>query len=326
MSDSPASYRSGFVAIVGRPNVGKSTLLNQILKERVAIATPKPQTTRDRIAGIKQLEGAQLIFLDTPGIHEAKGPFNEFMVKEALGAIHDADVILFIPEVFPRDLKEADTFELRQADLEIIERIQEAHKPTICTINRIDLLPKESLLPVIDKLGQTKAFQEIYPVSALTGDGVDLLVDAVGALLPEGPRYYPEDELTDRPVRFLVSEMIREQVFMLTKQELPYATAVEIDEFKEADPARVEAWEENGRTGKSPITTIHATIHLERDSQKGIIIGKGGAMLKRIGTKARRNIERLLGNQVLLKLHVRVEAKWTTNPNALKRFGYHRED
>ncbi|MBI5286068.1 MAG: GTPase Era [Deltaproteobacteria bacterium] len=291
-------YKSGFVSIIGRPNVGKSTLLNAILGEKIAIISEKPQTTRNKILGVKNLPEGQIVFLDTPGIHRAKGVFNALMVKAALATLKEVDVILYLVEATsPPD-----------GELFIIDSLKKVKTPVILGINKIDLIRKDTLLPLIEGYAKLYPFKEVIPLSALKGDGIDIIIDTIFNLLPEGPRYFPEDVITDLPERFIVAEIIREKVFELTRQEIPYSTAVVVDEFKE-----------NPEKG---LISIMATIHVERDSQKGIIIGKGGRMLKEIGTRARFDIERLLGSKIYLELYVRVQEDWTEDLRVLKEFGY----
>ena len=297
-------FKSGFVAIIGRPNVGKSTLLNAILGEKIAIVSKKPQTTRNKIRGIKNMENAQIIFLDTPGIHTAKGYLNKFMVKEALSALEDVDCIIYMVEA---------TREVIEEELFIIENFKkvapDGQPPIILCINKTDMAEKNKLLPLIDQYSRLYAFKEIIPLSAAKGEGVDELLKLIIQLLPEGPKYFPEDILTDLPERFVAAEIIREKVFEFTKQEIPYSTAVVVDRFKE--------------NPQKKLVSISATINVERDSQKGIIIGKKGGMLKQIGTSARIDIERLLGTKVFLELFVKVQKDWTKDKKMLKEFGYH---
>jgi len=302
------SFKSGFVAIIGRPNVGKSTLLNAILGEKIAIVSEKPQTTRNRIRGIKNTKNCQIIFLDTPGIHEAKGYLNEFMVKEALSALEDVDVIIYLVEAIKK-IKDEEF---------IIQNLKKVKCPVILGINKVDIVRKDNILPLIDEYSKAFPFKEIIPLSAMKGVGIDELLKIVIELLPEGPKYFPEDILTDQAERFIVAEIIREKVFELTRQEIPYSTAVVVEKFKENPKKKpVPAGIKQG------IVSISATINVERDSQKGIIIGKGGTMLKEIGTRARMDIERLLGTKVFLELFVRVQKDWTKDKRALKEFGYH---
>ena len=298
------SFKSGFVAIIGRPNVGKSTLLNAILGEKIAIVSKKPQTTRNKIRGIKNMGNAQIIFLDTPGIHTAKGYLNKFMVKEALSALEDVDCIIYMVEA---------TREVIEEELFIIENFKkvapDGQPPIILCINKTDMAEKNKLLPLIDQYSKLYAFKEIIPLSAAKGEGVDELLKLIIQLLPEGPKYFPEGILTDLPERFVAAEIIREKVFEFTKQEIPYSTAVVVDRFKE--------------NPQKKLVSISATINVERDSQKGIVIGKKGSMLKQIGTSARIDIEKLLGTKVYLELFVKVQKDWTKDKRMLKEFGYH---
>ncbi len=291
-------FRSGFVAIIGRPNVGKSTLLNRIVGQKIAITSHKPQTTRNRILGIQNLDHAQVLYVDTPGIHEAHSPLNRYMVDQARAACLDVDVILW--------LVEAD----RHVDKDpMIPRLLEKSKnPVLLVINKIDTVPKGQLLPLIDAYRKICPFASIVPVSALKGDGVDTLMAEIPELLPEGPRYYPEDQLTDVPERFIVAEMIREQILMRTKDEVPYGVAIVVERFQE-NPVR-------------NMVGIGAVINVERDSQKGIMVGKGGTMIRHIGQDARKEIERMLGVKVHLELFVRVQKNWTSSSRMMKEFGY----
>ncbi len=291
-------FHSGFVAIIGRPNVGKSTLLNRIVGQKIAITTPKPQTTRNRILGIQNLDHAQVLYVDTPGIHEARSPLNRYMVDQARSACLDVDVVLW--------LVEAD----RHVDKDpMIPRLLEKSKnPVLLVINKIDTVPKYQLLPLIDAYRKICPFASIVPISALKGDGVEELMAEIPALLPEGPRYYPEDQLTDVPERFIVAEMIREQILMRTKDEVPYGVAIVVERFQE-NPAR-------------NMVGIGAVINVERDSHKGILVGKGGTMIRHIGQGARKEIERLLGIKVHLELFVRVQKNWTSSGRMMKEFGY----
>lgn len=292
-------FKSGFVAIIGAPNVGKSTLLNQLLGQKIAITSEKPQTTRHRILGIAHLPGAQLIFLDTPGIHRAKGPLNVRMVEVALKVLGDVDLVLFMTDAAsPDDV----------SDEIILESLKKKNLPSILAINKVDLVNKEKLLPLMEQWDEAYPFRAIVPISALQRKQVDELVAEMVALLPEGPQYYPEESVTDMPERFIAAEMVREKVFRLTSQEIPYGVAVTVESFKE-------------RTEKNLID-IQATIHVERESQKPIIIGKGGKMLKQIGEQAREDIERMVGCKVFLNLWVRVQKRWTRDEKAIRRFGY----
>jgi len=292
------TFRSGFVSIIGRPNVGKSTLLNRILGEKIVITSDKPQTTRNRIKGIHNIPGGQIVFIDTPGIHRATSLLNRYMVDEAQASIREVDLVLF--------LTEADSAEQRR-EAQILELLAAASSPVILVLNKIDLVAKETLLERISAFSALFPFREIVPVSALSGDGVERLVECVAKYLPEGPLYFPDDILTDLPERFIVAEIIREKVFRLTHDEIPYSTAIEIESFKERPDGLV---------------AIAAAINVERDSQKGIIIGKRGAMLKKIGTEARREIEQFLDTRVFLELFVKVRRDWSEDRLALKEMGY----
>lgn len=291
------TFRSGFISIIGRPNAGKSTLLNALLGEKISIVTPKPQTTRKTIRGVLNAPGCQMVFVDTPGIHRARGLLNEFMVREALSTLSDVDVILYMVEA-DRPVSEDDRF--------IMEGLKGLKAPVVLAVNKIDKVAKARLLPLIEEYSKLHGFASVVPISALTGDGLDVLTGELAGLLPEGPRYFPEDMITDEPERVIVAEIIREKVFLATRQEIPYSVAVVIEEFKEGEG----------------LISISAAINVERDSQKGMVIGRGGRMLKRIGTEARSEIESLLGVKVFLKLFVRVQKDWTRSPGALKEFGY----
>ena len=292
-------FKSGFVAIVGAPNVGKSTLLNQMLGEKISITSKKPQTTRNRILGIVHRPASQLIFIDTPGIHRARRTLNIRIVDAAVSALGDVDVILVMIDVANPD-PESEGF--------LVKKLKQQKRPVVLALNKIDLVAKPMLLSIIDTWSQAYAFEAVVPVSAILGAQIDELLDAMEALLPEGPPFYPDEALTDMPERFIAAEMVREKVFRLTGQEIPYSTAVTVDSFSE---------EKGGALVK-----IHATIHVERSSQKGMIIGKHGTMLKMIGTEARKEIERMVGTKVFLKLFVRVHKNWSKDTKALRRFGY----
>jgi GTPase len=292
------SFRSGFVSLIGRPNSGKSTLLNLLLGEKIAITSPKPQTTRNRILGIKNLPSGQMIFWDTPGIHRSKSIMNQSMVRTALSTLQEVDSICFLIEAdYPHN----------EENEWILENLKKTAKPVFLVINKIDLISKESLLPIMEWYSRTRPFEKMIPVSALLGDGVDVLVKELLKVLPEGPRLFPEEMITDLPERFLAAELIREKVFHLTRDEVPYATAAVVEEFKE-------------RPEKN-LVVIRATIQVERESQKGILIGEKGRMLKEIGRLAREEIEALLGTKVFLELWVKVEKNWRDDPHALRRLG-----
>ena len=290
-------FRSGFVSIVGRPNVGKSTLLNMFVGQKIAAVSDKPNTTRNRIVGIRTLSGAQLVFLDTPGIHKAKGKLCKSMVKIALGAIAEADVILILIEV-----KEP----FGKGDLYIIDNL---HKPAILVINKIDKISRAEILDIMSNSQQFgEKLLEVIPISATKGDGVVDLLNTIVRCLPVGPRYFPEDMLTDQPERFVAAELIREKIFNLTHKEIPYKTAVAIEEFKDVP--------------KKNLVRISAVIYVERKSHKGILIGQAGQMLKQIGSLARIDIERILGAKVYLELWVKVREKWTQRGEHIREFGY----
>jgi len=291
-------FKSGFVTILGRPNVGKSTLLNAVIGEKVSIVTSKPQTTRNRISGIKNIENAQIVFWDTPGIHKAKDFLNRIMVKAAISTISEVDVIIFMVDGSTPSGK-GDEF--------IISLLKEIKQPVLLVINKIDLVDKGKLLPLIEDFSKKFGFSKIIPVSAATGDGVNILLTNITELLEAGPRYFAEDIITEKPERFIVSEMIREKIFALIKDEVPYSTAVEIEEFKDKK--------------KRNIVVISAAIYVERSSQKKIIIGKKGSMIKKIGSQARKDIEVLLGTRVFLELFVKVRSEWKNKGSILKDLG-----
>jgi GTP-binding protein Era len=292
-------FRSGFVAIVGRPNVGKSTLLNRIIGEKLVITSDKPQTTRNRIQGIHNMQGGQIVFIDTPGIHEARSRLNRFMVEEAGAALEGVDAVVILVDATARPA----------AQLELVaQRLSRTTVPIILAVNKIDLVQPAQLLAALAEYGSLLSCREIIPVSAASGEGVDRLLQLILPLLPVGPAYFPDDILTDVPERFVVAEIIREKVFRHTGDEIPYAVAVNIEKFKER--------EDGG------LISISAVITVERDSQKGIVIGRRGEKLKKIGTLARVDIEQLLGTKVFLELFVRVRKDWTENTQMLKELGY----
>ena len=303
----PGPHRAGFAAIVGRPNVGKSTLLNRLLGQKLAIVSPKPQTTRSRILGVVTRPGAQVALLDTPGLHSARGGLNARMVQQALQTLAEADVALFLIEAAGPGIDGA----TRKA----LEQVKAAGKPTLLVINKIDSLPRPRLLPIIDRWRQEHAFSEVYPLSALTGENVEGLLGAVARHLPEGPPLFPDDQWTDVPERDLSAELVREQILRQTEQEVPYSAAVLVDQFDESERT----------VGPRGLTRIAATVLVERESQKAILIGRGGARLKQIGTRAREQIEKLLGCKVFLELHVKVEKDWTQTSRGLRRAGYPEE-
>jgi len=292
-----APYRSGFVALVGRPNVGKSTLLNRILGEKVAIISDKPQTTRTRILGVKHLPGAQMVFLDTPGIHKPKFELNKRMVEVALHVLDEVDLAFFMVEA---------TEPPGHGDRFVLERLKERDVPVVLVVNKVDLVKKVRLLPLIDEFSRMHGFADIVPVSAKTGDGVDHLLELALARMPEGPAYFPDDVVTDQPMRVLAAEIIREKLLQKTRDELPFAIAVGIDSFKE-----------EGRMAR-----ISATIYVEKDSQKAIVIGKHGQILKDVGTYARIDMENFFGMKVFLELWVKVKGSWRQDERMLVELGY----
>jgi len=293
-------FKSGYVAIIGAPNVGKSTLLNRFLGQKTAIVSPRPQTTRNRILGILTQPEYQIIFLDTPGIHKAKNVLGEFMVKAAVDTLREVDVVLLTVD--------AGLHPFGNDTALVIEKLHNIPTPVILAINKIDLIKKETLLPLIAQYKDIYDFKAIIPISALTGEGVDVLLANILSHIPAGVPYYPSDMITDQPERFVAAEIIREKIFLLTGQEIPYATAVIIDEFKE--------------NAEKQIISISATIYVEKDSQKGIVIGKGGSLLKKIGEAARKEIEVMAGAKVFLRLWVKVRKGWVKNPEIMKQLGY----
>ena len=291
-------FKSGFIGIIGRPNGGKSTLFNAIVGEKISIIADKPQTTRNKITGIKNFADAQLVFLDTPGIHKAKTPLNRAMVQTAQDTLKDADILLMLVEA---------NSHVHPQDIFLIETLAEVKVPVFLIINKIDLVEKNLLLPLIDKFRTLYSFQEIFPVSAAKGFGLEDLLKSIKENLHEGPQYFAEDAFTDASERFIASEFIREKIMHLTKQEIPYTTAVEVEAFKEDE-------EKN-------LIRISASIIVEKESQKAIMIGKKGAMLKNIGTQARMEMEKLFGAKVFLELFVRVKKDWTSSDKMLRELG-----
>ncbi|MBN2800538.1 MAG: GTPase Era [Deltaproteobacteria bacterium] len=306
-----SDFRCGYVALIGRPNAGKSTLLNQILGSKLAITSAKPQTTRDRIVGIFNDDQTQAILLDTPGIHRAWTELNKAMVKQAMDSLKDADAAVWIVDmsVYAARIK-AEAPILDEEDLELAAALVESKTPVILVTNKIDIVPPHLTLPVIDAWTQALELAAAVPISALKGDGVEALQGEIRRALPVAPALYPQEEWADVTERFLVAEIIREKIFHLTEQEVPYAAFVEVEQFDESER------ETNNRV------RIFARIGLERASQKGIIIGKGGEMLKRIGTLARKEIQGVLECKVHLDLHVSVVPDWSRTARGLKRAGY----
>ena len=301
--------RAGFVAIVGRPNVGKSTLLNRVLGEKIAIVSPRPQTTRTRILGVWNGEGAQVAFFDTPGLHRAKGELNRRMVEVGLTTLSEVDVVLLLVEA---GTGPEGRVEVGDATRWVIEEVARSGKPAVLGISKMDRAPRESLLPVIAAYKDLHAWTEVVPFSALTGENVDDLLRTLARLLPESEQpLFPPDVLTDQAERQIAAEYVREQVMLQTREEVPYAATVAVEEFDESE-------REVGRRG---LVRISAVIYVERESQKGIVIGKRGAMLKQIGTAARQGLERLLGCKVFLELRVRVDERWSERGDSLARHG-----
>jgi GTP-binding protein Era len=293
------TFLSGFVAIVGPPNVGKSTLLNQLLGTKVAIVSPKPQTTRNRILGIVHGEGYQIVFMDTPGIHQTHTPLHESMVASASAAFQEVDIIALVVEMpHPQD-KNIST---------VLRNLKKVKKPSLLVINKVDLAPKEAVLPVIESYRRRYPFKAFLPVSALKGEGLEALVEELKSLLKPGPMFFPPDMKTDQSEFFLISEIIREKIYYQMRRELPYACAVTVDSMQE-EPAK-------------NLLSISAKIHVETESQKGIVIGAGGKMIKNIGRSSRLDIERVFGTPVFLELRVRVDKRWSRNPKALRKLGY----
>jgi len=289
--------KSGFISVIGRPNVGKSTLINKIIGQKIAIMSDKPQTTRSRIQCILTQEDAQFIFLDTPGIHKPKFKLGEYMLKAAEGTLKEVDVIFFVIDA---------TEKFGGGEKYILERLSATDKPVILVINKIDLLDREQLLPIIAEYSARKKFAAVVPISAADGENISGLLTEAKKFLPEGVQYYPEDMVTDQPERLIIAEMIREKILQVTEDEVPHSVAVDIEEIS----AR-----------KNKTAYIRAVIYVERDSQKGILIGKGGQLLKNIGQNARPEIEMLLGKKVFLDLWVKVKRGWRNSDGAIQDFG-----
>jgi GTPase len=292
-------HRSGFITIIGPPNVGKSTLLNRVLGEKISITSNKPQTTRNRILGIYHHPHSQMIFLDTPGIHKANNLLNERMVEAAINALADAEIVLLIVDASASD---------HESEQILIKHLKTLKCPLILALNKIDKIEKSHLLKLIDTWQHTHVFTAVVPISAMYGTQVSNLIEELYNNLPKGPPYFPVDSLTDMPKRFIAAEMIREKVFRLTGQEIPYGIAVTMDRFKEDN--------------HSKLVRIQATLHVERNSQKGILIGKHGSKLRQIGESARKEIQSMVGCRVFLKLFVRVQKNWRKDMKALRKFGY----
>ncbi|MDM5199755.1 GTPase Era [Fictibacillus enclensis] len=296
-------YKSGFVSIIGRPNVGKSTLLNHIIGQKIAIMSDKPQTTRNKIQGVYTTDQAQVIFIDTPGIHKPKHRLGDFMTKIAQQTLREVDLILFVINA-EEGYGRGDQF--------IIDKLQGINQPIFLVINKIDTIHPDELLPLIEFYRNKVEVQEVIPISALQGNNVNTLMNQITEYLEEGPQYYPEDQVTDHPERFIVGELIREKVLHLTREEIPHSIAVVIEQMQ--------------RREDRDVVFINATIIVERKSQKGIIIGKQGSMLKEVGKRARTDIENLLGTKVFLELFVKVQADWRNKTSNLKEFGFNEDE
>ena len=291
--------RAGFVSLIGRPNAGKSTLLNRLVGEKLSIVSPRPQTTRNRITGIKNLPGAQVVFVDTPGLHPAEGKLGEFMLKTVRRAVEDVDLVCLVVDASVGD----------PPDAIVLDPLRAYAGPVFCVLNKTDRVrPKGRMLPLIETWRQSHPFAEIVPVSAADGTSCDLLLELIVGRLPEHPAFFPADATSDQPETFYIAEMIREKIFHLTRQEVPYAAAVRVEELTErASP---------------PCLYVRATVFVEQESQKGILIGKGGAMLKQIGTAARRDLESFFGIKVFLQSTVEVRRHWRRDERALREFGF----
>ena len=296
------SFKSGFVAIVGRPNVGKSTFMNYVLGQKIAIMSDKAQTTRNKIQGVYTKDNAQIVFLDTPGIHKPKHELGEFMVKSAYSALKEVDAVLFMVNVSEKR-GPGDDF--------IIEKLKGIKTPIFLVLNKIDLVTPEVLVERVESYKDALDFAGVFPISVLQGNNVNELMEGLINALPEGPQYYPADQITDHPEYFVVSELIREKILQLTQEEIPHSVAVTVDKMQKDEFDKVH---------------VYANIIVERKSQKGIIIGKGGRLLKEIGTRARRDIQQLLGNKVYLELWVKVEKDWRKRKSNLQEYGYRDTD
>lgn len=295
-------YKSGFAAIIGRPNVGKSTFMNYVIGQKIAIMSDKPQTTRNKIHGVYTTEQAQIVFLDTPGIHKPKSKLGTYMNQVAQGTLSEVDVILMLVDV---------SAGIGTGDRYIIEHFKSVDTPVMLVLNKIDLVAPEELLPIIAAYKDLHDFAEIVPISALHGNNIQTLLNQIIAYMPEGPQYYPPEQVTDHPEQFICAELIREKILLFTREEIPHSVAVYIEEMSQ-EPG-------NG--------TVHisAVIVVERSSQKGIVIGKQGALLKEIGKSARQDMERLLGSKIFLELWVKVKKDWRNQDVALREFGFHKD-
>lgn len=290
-------FKSGFIAVIGRPNVGKSTLINQLIGQKIAIMSDKPQTTRNRILCVLTQQDAQMIFLDTPGIHKPKDKLGEYMVKASEGTLKEVDAIFFVVDA---------TEKMGAGEFYIMERLKATKRPVILVVNKLDLIEKEQVLPIITHYMEKYPFAGVVPISAKEETNLEGLLEEAKKYLPEGPQYYPEDMVTDQPERLLVAELVREKILHLTRDEVPHSIAVDVDEM---------------RTRKNSDVYVRATIYVERESQKGIVIGAKGTMLKEIGGLARKDIEALLGSKTFLDLWVKVKKDWRNRDSILRGFG-----
>ncbi|MFC4356109.1 GTPase Era [Chryseomicrobium palamuruense] len=299
MNQQNTKFKSGFISIIGRPNVGKSTFLNRVIGQKIAIMSDKPQTTRNKVQGVLTQDSSQMIFIDTPGIHKPKHKLGDFMMKVAKNTLKEVDAILFMVNA---------TEPIGAGDKMIMELLQDNKTPVFLIINKIDQIHPDEILAIIDSYKEEYDFAEIVPISALQGNNVDRLLSTIESYLPVGPQYYPADQVTDHPERFIISELIREKVLHVTREEIPHSIAVVIEQIKKEETKE--------------LINVSATIIVERDSQKGIVIGKRGALLKDIGTKARHDIEMLLGSKVFLELWVKVQKDWRNKSNQLRDYGF----
>lgn len=291
-------HKSGFVSIIGRPNVGKSTFVNRVIGHKIAIMSDKAQTTRNKIQGVMTRDDAQIIFIDTPGIHKPKHKLGDYMMRVAKNTLSEIDAIMFMVNV-NEDIGRGDEY--------IMEMLKNVKTPIFLVLNKIDLVHPDTLMPKIEQYQSYMDFTDIIPISALEGLNVDHFIDVLKSFLPEGPKYYPDNQISDHPEQFVVSEIIREKILHLTSEEIPHAIGVNVDRMIKEDEDRVH---------------IEATIYVERDSQKGIVIGKGGKKLKEVGKRARRDIEMLLGSKVYLELWVKVQRDWRNKVNFIRQIGY----
>ncbi|WP_175991001.1 GTPase Era [Bacillus sp. Marseille-Q1617] len=298
-----AAFKSGFISIIGRPNVGKSTFLNRVIGQKIAIMSDKPQTTRNKVQGVLTTEESQMIFIDTPGIHKPKHKLGDFMMKIAQNTLREVDIILFMVNV-EEGLGKGDQF--------IIEKLKGVKTPVFLILNKIDQIHPDELLPIIQQYNELYPFSATVPISALEGNNVGHLLELIQENLPEGPQFYPADQITDHPERFIVSELIREKVLHLTREEIPHSIAVVIDKMERKDDKN--------------LIDVLATIIVERDSQKGIIIGKQGSMLKEVGKRSRMDIENLLGSKVYLELWVKVQKDWRNRASNLRDYGFNDDE